>query len=417
MSAVMSTVDTALVERLVIGLTERSSPPGEERAVCEWAAGVLSAEGVPARLQQVSGDLCNVVAELAGSTPGQHLLLYAPIDTHLEEWDSGPHLVDGCVVGLGANNPKGHAAAVMAATIALARAGVTIGGRISLGLGGGGMPANPSPRQSAAGLVRVGHGVGCSHMLESGSLPDCAVIAKPGDAVSWEEAGLAWFRVTVGGRLDYAGLRGVEPPRNPIVGAARLVTVIDTWIDQYAAMNECGLVRPQGAVGAIHGGWAHKPTFIPDKCEFLVDLRLSPGMSTSDADEQLHDAIRETVAELKQLGLSVQVERVVSIPSMSTDLNSDVILATIRAWESVRGRPHRTMEGQSGATDANILRAAGVPTARVGMPRSEPRAGISDTFGRAMNVCDIASAHQLVEILVRTSLLICGAREREEGRE
>ena len=46
------------------------------------------------------------------------------------------------VVGLGASNPKGHAAAVMAAAEAIAAAGIPLRGDLLVGLGAGGMPTN-----------------------------------------------------------------------------------------------------------------------------------------------------------------------------------------------------------------------------------------------------------------------------------
>ena len=50
----------------------------------------------------------------------------------------------------------------------------------------------------------------------------------------------------------------------------------------------------------------------------------------------------------------------------------------MRAWEAVAGRPHTPRTGTSGATDAVILRARGIPTARIGLPppgRPLPYAG------------------------------------------
>jgi acetylornithine deacetylase/succinyl-diaminopimelate desuccinylase-like protein len=43
-------------------------------------------------------------------------------------------LIDGRVIGLGASNPKGHAACVVAAAIAVARAGVRLHGTVHVGL-------------------------------------------------------------------------------------------------------------------------------------------------------------------------------------------------------------------------------------------------------------------------------------------
>ena len=45
----------------------------------------------------------------------------------------------------------------------------------------------------------------------------------------------------------------------------------------------------------------------------------------------------------------------------------------MRAWEFVENKKHVPRTGTSGATDAKFLRAAGIPTARLGMPRRNGR--------------------------------------------
>ncbi|MDW6064476.1 hypothetical protein SAZ11_49220 [Streptomyces sp. FXJ1.4098] len=88
------------------------------------------------------------------------------------------------VTGLGASNPKGHAACVMMATEAIARAGIPLTGDLVAAFGAGGMPTNARP----VGTRRnTGQGAGCSFLLEQGVWTDYAVIAKPGWTVSWDE--------------------------------------------------------------------------------------------------------------------------------------------------------------------------------------------------------------------------------------
>jgi hypothetical protein len=66
---------------------------------------------------------------------------------------------------------------------------------------------------------------------------------------------------------------------------------------------------------------------------------------------------------------------------------------------------HAPIVANSGATDANILRMRGVPTARVGMPKvpAAPDGGPVD-FTLGMNLVDLREMRRLVEVLARTVL-------------
>ena len=258
---------------------------GEEAQLATYFVGLLSAGGLDAAFQKFDVNRGNAIARRRGDGSGASLLLYAPIDMHIagDAADDGPFLeldgrpdlrpapvVDGdFIIGLGAENPKGHAVCVAAAAIALARADVPLHGELIVGLGGGGMPVNASEDQPKAG-----HGVGCAYMLEHGVEPDFAVIAKPGGAVAYEEVGLCWFKLTVHGSFGYAGIPPRASVRNAVVDAARVVTRLNAWFPEYTARNTSGLVAPNGTVSAIEGGWPDKPAFLPGRCAVYVDLRI-----------------------------------------------------------------------------------------------------------------------------------------------
>ena len=113
-------------------------------------------------------------------------------------------------------------------------------------------------------------------MLSRGLDSDFAIVAKPGYAVAWEEVGLCWFRVRVRGVQTYVGRKHVLAYRNPIADAAHVIAGLESWFDEYARRHTDGLVAPQGAVGAVQGGWTYKPSMVPAACDLYVDLRISP---------------------------------------------------------------------------------------------------------------------------------------------
>src|SRR5262249_16836089 len=158
------------------------------------------------------------------------LLLYAPIDTHLDAsaddvpW-VGPRLRadmipqveerDGLVIGLGAANPKAMVATLAEAARVVRAAAIPLAGDLYLpyaprptpprggpspASAGGGMPVDPT----AAGNRGLSDGV--FHLLARGVQTDFALVMKPGNAVYHEEPGLCWFKVAVRGTLGYAGM-------------------------------------------------------------------------------------------------------------------------------------------------------------------------------------------------------------------
>lgn len=405
------------LRELVTTVVDVPSPTGEEGPLAAVLAAELGAAGLDARVQPLDDRQANALGRLRGDGTGPDLMLYAPVDTLTTgrpeddlPW-AGPELradmrpvaqVHGdLVVGLGAGNPKGHVACVLAAAEAVAATGVPLRGDLVAAFGAGGMPTNslPGPRRA------TGQGAGCSFLLEQGGWTDLAVIAKPGWSVSHEEVGVSWLELRVHGSPTYVGSRHRLPYDNPISGAAALVLRLERWFEDYAAAHTDGLVAPQGVVGAVEGGWTRMPAVTPAVCRVLVDLRLSPRTTPLQARRELQAFVAREAAAL---GLRVDVELVLAVPGTTTDPGSWVVRSAVHAWEQLEGHPHEPATGMSGATDANILRARGIPTARIGMPKVDPAAiaatGLPADFTSGMNTVSVTEMVRLTRLLVRVAL-------------
>jgi acetylornithine deacetylase/succinyl-diaminopimelate desuccinylase-like protein len=238
------------------------------------------------------------------------------------------------------------------------------------------------------------------------STPDLAVIAKPGWTVSWEEVGLAWVQVRVGGTHTYVGSRHRLPFRDAIVDAAHVIAALDDWFPHYSARHTSGTVAPQAIVGAIEGGWWRMAAVTPAVCRFLVDLRLAPDTSPQEAHSEVAEVLHAIARERE---IALEHDLVVAIPGTSTAPDHPLVSAAVEAWEKVAGRPHEVIVGNSGATDANILRAHGVPTVRVGMPKVP---GITD-FQLGMNTVDLDEMVRLTRVLVRLAINVASRRRSE----
>jgi acetylornithine deacetylase/succinyl-diaminopimelate desuccinylase-like protein len=425
-AAACATLQVDDLRRHTVEAVNLASPVGAEASLAAYFVDLLGTTGLDASFQRFGLDRGNAVARRRGDGSGPSLLLYAPFDMHI----SGDAAEDGAsldlagrpdlqpsasadgdyIIGLGAENPKGHAVCVAAAAGALARAGVPLHGDLIVGLGGGGMPVNATTQHPA------GHGIGAAYMLEHGVEPDFAVIAKPGGAVAYEEVGLCWFKLTVHGRFSYAGI----PPRdvrNAVVDAAAIVGRLQAWFPEYTARNTSGLVAPLGTVSAIGGGWPEKPAFLPDTCAIYLDLRISPRTTPADAARQLAetlDAIRAAEA-----GISVDCEMIAAIPGTSTVPDNWIVRSSVAAWEATYRRPHVLRTGTSGATDANILRAHGIPTARIGMPALGSDAPFAGLFSMgvvsadAMVLLTVALVAIAIDTCTRTYTGVESAKRKE----
>ena len=417
-------LDEGWMRDLLVRLVETPSPFGEERAIAELLAETMSGIGLEAEVQVLDSRSANAIGRAKGAGGGPELLLFAPLDSPFTgraedevPWvgDRLPdHMIakaivgEGTVTGLSADNPKAHIVSIISAVRSILSSGIKLSGDLTVAFGAGGAPAGPRPGDDRP---VVGHGRGCRHMLRNDLAPDFALIAKPGYAVAWEEVGLCWFRVRVRGVQTYVGRKHFLAYRNPIADAAHVVAGLEAWFDDYAGRHTDGLVAPQGAVGAIRGGWTYKPSMVPAACDLYVDLRISPRTTPEEAKRELEKALAGIAA--RHEGLETTCETLLEIPGRGTDPESWIIQSAIRSFEDVEGRPHAPFLETSGQTEAVILREAGIPTARFGLPAvmtasvERPR--------HTMGAVETAGMRRLARCLIYTIVDTCTRSRAEVG--
>jgi acetylornithine deacetylase/succinyl-diaminopimelate desuccinylase-like protein len=411
----LAAIDADAATRLLEDVVGIPSPTGQEARLASHIAARLRTRGVDARVQTVRGEQANVIADLPCDDSASTCLLYGQLDTaftgdatddglltgsqHGAEFIPAPTLRGDWLSGNGAENPKGYLVAAVTAFEALHRAGCLTASRLVLGLCAGGMPAFPAQFDNTA--CAQGFGVGCRALLgELGGI-DAAIVAKPGFAVSWEEVGIAIYRVRVAGDLDYTGVRHRSSGTSAIRMAARVVEELERWFPEYSKDFATAETRPQGAVVAIRGGDPERPAFLPASSDVYIDLRVAPGCALAEVSAALErclDGVR------KAHGASVTAQLLHGTPGASTDPSHPVVRCAIAAWESMTGEPHQPRTATSGYTDAVTLRLAGIPTARVGMPR--PTDPDPAAAGFSMGRVHIPSMLTLTEWLVRTLVLL-----------
>lgn len=398
----------------LISLVNIPSPTGEEGVIAEHLASLMEEAEITSRLQVLDTKSANVIGEL-GQQAGPSVLIFAPLDSATtgvvdEEvpW-VGPSLppehkpealIEGTrVVGLASNNSKAHIVAALAAARAIKKACVPLSGRILLGFGAGGAPVSGRPSLSRR---NVGLGVGCQYMLQQGVRADFAIVTKPGYSVQWEEVGLCWFRIRVHGVQSYAGRKHLVPENNPILHAAKVIPLLERWLQDYSIRHSSGLVQPQGVIGAVQGGWPNKPAFTPAACDIYVDIRISPRSDPMGVWRELCECLSVIKRSIGLPELNLDCELVAAVDGPATSEHNWIIQSCIKAWTDTEHKKHESMTNTSGQTEAVILRRYGIPTARIGLPPEVLPNG-EHTMGSA----SVEGMSKLAEVLLRTLVDTC----------
>ncbi len=361
---------------LLVDLVDIHSPTGGEREASEFMADYLAqAVGIDAAYQPMTEFTGNAHGEIRGRGDGARLLLYAPIDTHIEpEVDVptvGRHLrqdmvptarVDGDLVwGLGASNPKCMVAGLTEIVHAVKDAGAEFEGDLAIGFAGGGMPWSNSRRENH------GMSAGVYHLLNHGLYPDYCIVLKPRPAVYPEEPGMCWFKVSVYGDFGYAGItRGTPGFRPSIVPAATVIQEIEQWLPEYTARNTAGFILPEGWISAIRGGDPDKPGFPTATTEIFIDMRINPRTSPANVRHQFAEMIAGI--QRRHPDFDIEWDMYGSMPGGATAPDNWIIQSSQRGFEVEEGVPYTETPYQAGQTDGTMIRVLGVPTARVGYP-------------------------------------------------
>lgn len=371
--------------QLDLALTDIHSPTGQEREISEFLVRYMAEMGLESFYQEMNDHAGNAIGILKGSGDGPSVMLYAPVDTHIEadpDYDVpwvGPelrpdmkpeaHLRDGLVVGLGASNPKAMVATLIEAARCIKESGAKLKGDLILAFCGGGMPT--------VSAVMQGRGLsdGALFMLNRGIAPDFGIIMKPWPVVFYEEAGLCWFKVSVRGSMGYSGVpRGIPEFRSSIVPAAKVILEIENWLPEYTKKNTSGQIAPHGWIAAVHAGWPDRPAFPSATAEILIDMRCTPRTPPSNVKARFAEQMKRIAK--KYPDIDFDWEMVASNPAGFTDPDNWIIHAAQRGWEAVEGKPHPAPGHHGGQTDGAAIRNFGIPMARIGWPW--PYAGTPD---------------------------------------
>lgn len=396
------------------------NPPGNERELQEWLAGLLSGAGFACELLGRTEERPNLVARLDGEADGPVLCLLSHVDTVLanaEEWSRDPwsgDLADGFVWGRGAIDMKSQTAAEVAAALELARAGwrPSRGSLLIIAL----VDEETGGAEGAQWLTETHpEKVRCDLLLNEGGGGFMEYDGRRLYTVGCAEKGVFRFSLTTRGVAAHASM-----PRLGDNALLKLAPLLERFAQRQPgfdmtaepeaflrAIGELGDGDPAAALERVRAKqpqlapllepmlgvslaptrvWAsEKINVIPSQARIAVDCRVPPGLGREDALRR----IREVIGEGDDYELRFSEEVVGNRSPLEGPL-----IDTIHAWIGER-RPE----------------ALCVPTVLPGFTDSR-------TFRSAFPECSAYGFFpHLHQDLFATSPLVHGADERIDVRD
>ena len=314
--------------------------PGE-LACATLLRDVLDAWGFRTEMHEVAPGRPNLVARIAGTSPGQSLMFNGHLDVvGIEGMVHAPFEAeerDGRMYGRGSADMKGGVAAMCAAAWLAARAGAA--GEIVV----------------AAVADEEYESLGTRALIAHGVRADAAIVTEPTRlAIMPAHRGFVWVEVAVLGRAAH-GSRwdiGVDAIRH----AGLLLAELDRIDDDVLPRSTHALLGRGSLHASLIEGGTGLSTY-PDRCVLKLERRTIPGEHASDVlDEVQHacDVIRarrpDFRAELRLLGAQGPSDVAVDAP----------LVQELRSALEAVGEPAH-IEGMSAWTDAALLNDAGIP--------------------------------------------------------
>lgn len=300
-------------------------------------------------------------------------------------------LADGKIYGRGAIDTKGGMTAALYALAALALVeGALEAGRAQL-------VCVPDEESGATGTL------GIKFLHDRGLLSGLgAIYAYSDDQITLGHRGLVRYRVVCHGEAIHTGAlewQDQTAGTNAVTGMARLLLELEQLDMPYSRTKYFerfkALVTP-GTV--IQGGVS--VNIVPDACEALVDVRITPEFDRERVEKLLDDCIATVLHERPKLRFDYELLNYA--PAAISDEGAAIVSTLESAVQDVKGQtPERVVAGP--ANEGYLLIERGIPTICGFGPRGANAHAI-DEYVEAASLGDTAAifcltAHRLSHFL------------------
>jgi acetylornithine deacetylase/succinyl-diaminopimelate desuccinylase-like protein len=362
-----------------------------ERPLAELIAREAEALGLAAELHALQPERPNVIVSTGGAGETA-LLLLGHLDTvpagDEATWSHPPFaggLDGGRIYGRGAVDTKSGMTAALFALAALQTVpGALPGGRAQfIGV--------PDEETGATGTL------GIKFLHERGLLHGRgAIYAYSGQQITLGHRGLVRYRLICRGEAVHTGFdewQDGSAGANAVTAMARLLVALEEtqfphsttpYFERYRTLITPGTV--------INGGVSIN--MVPDRCEALVDCRLTPEVSRTELDGRIQAAIESIQAQVPRVRF--EAELLNDAPAAFTSPDAVVVGALESAIRDVTGsEPPRLVAGP--ANEGYLLVERGIPTI----------CGMGPTGANAHAVDEYVEIKGLVEAAVIFALTAC----------
>lgn len=333
------------------------NPPGEEKACAEYIYAKLKEIGIESYLVNAPfPDRPQVVGLLRGTKAHPALILNGHIDVvpegDINLWKTSPFhgtVLDGKIYGRGACDMK--AALAMMLEIARAWRNSSLDGTIIFTFASGEERLEPGTKYLLTDfLPRLGIN------------GDFGIVLEPtGCNIGVAEGGGIWTRVILKGRSSHSSTP--EKGINAISKAARLISRIDSYNLTLVKNKSHPLVRgPSLKVTMINGGI--KENIIPETCSLLVERRVLPSETLSEARGELVRLLDDMSKEDPEF--KYEVEEVTIWEPAEVGRSSYVVEQLINSCRAVLGREPKVVGVPYGTDMRNFVIDAKTPCAIFG---------------------------------------------------
>jgi acetylornithine deacetylase len=330
--------------------------PGEA-AVARVLADILASWGFEVDVHEAAAGRPNVVAWIPGTGS---LVVSESIDPAAEMRPEMPALMfnghldvvgvegmvhapfdaetrDGRMYGRGSTDMKGGVAAMCAAAVRAADAGIA--------------------REILVTAVadEEFESLGTNELLRRGVRARAAIVTEPTRlAIAPAHRGFAWIEVVVAGHAAHGSRYdvGIDAIRH----AGLLLAELDAWDERELVLRTHPLLGHASLHASLISGGIGMSTY-PDRCVVHLERRTVPGERVDDVVREIEDAC----ARVRSRRPTFQAEVIRRFSQCPSDVAVDApIVRGLAAALTEAGMP-APMEGLSAWTDAALLNAAGVP--------------------------------------------------------
>lgn len=380
---VLAAQDKMINKRRLVKLTQKliqinsQNPPGDESCIGRFVKEYLNRLGIGAKICEFKKRRSNVLAYLEGKNKKYSLLVTPHLDTvpSGKRWKVPPlsgKVYQSKIYGLGATDCKGNLAVSLEVINSLVEDNVRLDYDLVF---------------AATADEENGSALGLVPLLEKGILkPDAAVVL---DADNFEiiitQKGLIHLKIKLQGKRAH----GAYPWR----GINAIDIAVDIIKDMkrhkfYYAKNRY-LRPPTVNIGTIRGG--DKVNVVADWCEFELDLRFLPGMSTPRILKEIKNIARNHTKEFK-----IEIEGIQDPYRINQTHPLVFYLKQVMRQNKIKP----LVKGSEGATVITFFQHKGIPAVATGFGSSgcahtaDEYVRINNLYRGAMVLEDFLKAYQ-----------------------